>query len=176
MDLNKIQQLTKHFADARADLRALVSKIQQQVEAIERENLPRLKDLVGRAAEREAVLRQALESAPELFERPRTVVFHGVQVGYQQGRGRLTIPDPDRTIEKIKNQLDHPEQYLRIVETPDKTALGQLTADMLRRLGCELVETGDMVVIRPVRDDLDKAVSAILKKAVNAAQAKASKN
>ena len=174
--LPQIETLTRKFADAREELGDLVRAMQDKIDQIERANLPRLKELVARAASREADLRAAVESAPDLFERPRTVIFHGVKVGYQKGKGLLVIPDPDRTVEKIKTHLDCPENYIRTEETPDKVALAQLPVADLRRLGCEITDTGDQIVIRAVNGEVEKVVNALLKKATAATLAAASNN
>jgi hypothetical protein len=165
MNLTDIETLTKKYADARERLGGVITELNDLIERAKRERLARIKELVAVAAERQANLHAAIEGSPELFDRPRTVVFHGIKVGYQKGKGVLEISDAQRTLAKIKELYDCPENYLHIIEKPNKDALAQLPAADLRKLGCTLTETGDQVVIRPVDSEVDKIVNALLKDA-----------
>lgn len=174
--LTDIEALTRKYADAREELSDLLRAMNEKLEQVKRATLPRCRELVNRTAEREAKLRAAVEDAPDLFQRPRTVIFHGVKVGFQKGKGVLDIPDADRTLEKIKTLLENPANFIRITETPDKQALAQLPVADLRKLGCTLTETGDQVVIKPVDGEVDKIVNALLREAAAAELEAASKN
>lgn len=176
MNLTDIESLTHKYADAREELGDLLRGMNEKLEQIKRATLPRLKELVGKTAEREANLRAAVEGTPDLFERPRTVIFHGVKVGYQKGKGILEIADAERTLEKIKTLLDNPANFIRIKETVNKEALAQLPAADLKKLGCTITETGDQVVIRAVDGEVDKIVNALLKEAAEMEFAAASRN
>lgn len=172
MTLTEIETLTRKYADAHEELSGLIGAMQEKIEQIQRANLPRVKELVARLAEREANLRAAIEGAPHLFSRPRTQIFHGVKVGFQKGRGLLEIPDPERTLQRIKAHLDHPERFIRVRETPDKEALATLAVDELKKLGCTITDTGDQIVIRPVNGQVEKIVAALLREASEADEAR----
>ena len=168
MTLTDLEQLTRKYADAREELGDLIRAMNDKIEQVKRANLPRIKELVARAAEREGHLRAAIEGAPDLFTRPRTVIFHGIKVGWQKGKGILEIPDPDRTVELIKKHFPGlADVYIRVKETPDKEGLMNLSAADLKKLGCTVTQTGDQVVIRAVNGEVDKIVNALLKEAAD---------
>jgi hypothetical protein len=164
-DLTPIQQHCRLFADAREALSDVVTLLNDQIEALKRKHLADIKRLVARAAERHAALKAGIEAAPELFEKPRTHVFHGIKVGYQKGKGGIEISDEQFTLQRIKDLHGCSGDYLRVIEKPNKDALAQLPAADLKRLGCTIVDTGDQVVIRPTDTAVDKLVTALLKEA-----------
>lgn len=165
--MNRIEKRARDYADVRGELSVLVTALNEKIEALTREKLPALKRLAARAAERHADLAAALAAAPQLFDKPRTTVFHGIKVGYRKNEGRIEFDDADALVERIQELLETPEQYLRTVVTPDKEALATLPGHDLKRLGCRLVETTDAVVIKPVAGDLEKQVTALLKGALD---------
>jgi phage host-nuclease inhibitor protein Gam len=164
--LNRIEKRAREYADIRAELATLVTALQEKIEALTREKLPVLKRLAARAAERHAELEAAVLAAPQLFEKPRTAVFHGIKVGFRKNEGRIEFEDADALVERIQELMEEPEHYLRTVITPDKEALATLPGHDLKRLGCRLVETTDAVVIKPVAGDLEKQITALLKDAM----------
>jgi hypothetical protein len=130
--------------------------------------MPLLKKLIARAAESHAELEAALLAAPQLFEKPRTVVLHAIKVGFRKNEGRIEFEDADAVVNRIQQLLDVPERYLRVTIQPDKEALATLSGSDLKRLGCRLVETTDSVVIKPVAGDLEKQINILLKGALDA--------
>jgi hypothetical protein len=166
MNLPDIQRLTKPYADARGQLAEVVTEVKREQDAILRKKLPVIRELVARAAEREANLRAGIEGNPDLFVQPRTQVFHGVKVGLQKGKGGIEFDDADKVLELIhKNYGDEALGLIHVVETPDKKMLADLPVEELKKLGCTVVNTGDEVVIRPTDTNVDKIVTALLKDA-----------
>jgi hypothetical protein len=167
MNLTDLQSLTQPYANARGQLANVVVELNDAIEALKRKKLPMIKDLVARAAEREAKLRAAIESAPQLFEQPRTVIFHGIKIGLQKGKGGIEFDDPDKVLALIRKNFTEDEAavLIRSVETPDKTMLKDLPVSELKKIGCTVGNTGDEVVIRPVDTAVDKIVNALLKAA-----------
>ncbi len=162
--MNEIDTLTRRYADARAAVAEIVAKMHEGIEAIKRDNLPALKRAIGRAAERDAELRALVEDAPQLFVKPRTVVMHGIKVGYQKGKGAITFTDADTVVRLIRKHL--PEQADVLIKTTEKVVkagLKELEVKDLKRIGCAVEVTGDMVVISPTDSDVDKLVTALLK-------------
>lgn len=155
--LGDIEALTKKFSDAHGALSAAVRALREAQEHIARERMPAIKKLLATAAERKATLKAAVESAPALFDRPRTVVFHGVKVGMQKGKGGITWDDEAKVVERIKRIfLGEASALLRIEETPDKEAIAKLNAGDLRRIGCQIESAGDQVVIRPTDSEVEQ--------------------
>lgn len=162
--LEGIEATTKNYRAARDLLGGRVRQLQDELEAAKRRAEPLIRAALQSAKAAEQELSAAIASSPGLFRKPRTQVFHGVKVGIEKGKGALVIADQEQTLKLIRKHLD--DQYELLVKTtlkPVKSAIGQLTAADLKRIGVELCETGDQVVIRPVDSELDKMLDALLK-------------
>jgi len=164
MTLPDLELLTRKYADARGRLAGLITELNDIIERAKRERLARVKELVAVAAEREANLRSAIEGSPELFEKPRTLIFHGVKIGYVKQRGKIEWDDPDRVVELIRAHFNE-RGLLRVSYVPDRASLAGLTVAELKKIGCRATEDGDKAVVLPVDSEVDKIVSALLKDA-----------
>lgn len=165
-DLTTIESLTKAFADARQTLAARVRQVEAEVQAVQARHLPALREAVDTAANTRARLETAIEEAPHLFVKPRTVQWHGVKVGFEKGKGAITWDDPDQVIRLIRKHLpEQAETLIKVDEKPVKKALGQLTTAELKKIGCTVVESGDRVVVRATDSEIDKVVDQLLRAA-----------
>jgi len=169
MTLAQIEQLTKEFAEARERLAQLVGDIESELQAVKRRHMAQLKRFVAGTAERHARLKEAIDSSPALFTKPRTLIINGVKVGFQKGKGGIEFDDADRVVELIHKYFgDKADTLLLKIERPCKDAIAELPAVDLKRIGCTVVASGDQVVIKPARDgEVDKIVNALLKDAVD---------
>lgn len=168
MSMQEIERRAKALADYREKLAGLVSSLNEGIEALQREQLPGIRRAVNAVAERQDQLRQVIEDHPELFVKPRTVMFHGVKLGYAKGKGSIEFDDAAAVVRAIKRL--HPDQVdvlVAVKESPVKTALAQLSAQELRRLGVTVEDIGDVVVISFADSAVDKAVKALLKAAID---------
>ena len=164
--LAEIDARAKKFADARESLAAIVANLNAGIEALKRQAMPEIKRAVSRASEHHDTLKTLIESAPELFARPRTITLHGVRVGYTKGKGGITWDDPDAVVAAIQKHFpDRADALIRWTGKPLKEAINQLDVADLKRIGCRVVGTGNQVVIKPVDSDVDKLVDALLKDA-----------
>lgn len=162
--LNDIEARTRNYRAARDLLGERLRQLNDRIEAAKREAMPLIRSALATAKAAENELSGAIESAPQLFRRPRTVIFHGVKVGIEKGKGQIRIEDADRTLTLIKKHLpDQVELLIRTQEVPLKTPIAQLTAADLKRIGVEIVEAGDQVVIKAVDGELDKMLNTLLK-------------
>lgn len=164
--LGDIERLTKEFADARDRLGATLRDLNDRIEMLKRQFLPGVKTQVGIAAEKKLDLKNAIESSKTLFESPRTIIMHGVKVGLQKGKGK---------IEWEKDQTDHIVKFIEkhfsemadiLIQTtkkPIKKALSNLSVAELKKLGIEVDDTGDQVVIKPTSTDIEKWVDKLLR-------------
>lgn len=163
MTLADIEALTRQYADARAALAERVQQLEDEVASLRRQRLPAIRRALATAQERRERLAAAIAEAPQLFERPKTVIFHGIRVGYQKGRGSITWEDDARVCALIRKHMpDRADELIRIIERPLKTALAQLPTAELRRLGVQVVETGEEIVIRAVDGELDRLIERLL--------------
>lgn len=165
--LTDIEAKTKAYAIAHEKLVAAVADLNTQLEQAKRKALPDIKHCVARALERRSELRAALADAPEIFEKPRTHIFHGVKVGYGKGKGKVEFDDADKVCALIRKHLpDQAEVLILTEEKPNKEAIAALDASDVKRIACQVTGTGDAVVIKPTDSDVDKIVKALLKEDV----------
>jgi hypothetical protein len=165
--MNEIEKRAQSYAELRDQLSAIITELNEKVESITREKMPLIKKLVGRSAEKHAELKSAIEASPELFAKPRTVVFHGIKCGFRKNEGHVEFDDAESVVKKIKQYFSNPENYLCIVEEPNKEALTTLSDNDLKRIGCRVTETGDEVIIKPTDSQVEKKVKALLKGALD---------
>lgn len=169
--LAEIDTLTKSYADARGALAEHVTALQDEIEHAKRLKLPLIKHWVAKAAEAKAKLHAAIEAAPDLFVKPRSLVVHGIKVGFQKAKGAIWWADRARVVELIKKHFPaRIDELVKVTESPKKKALQDLPVADLKRIGCMVEEAGDQVLIKPVDSDVDKLVAALLGEATEEAE------
>lgn len=169
--LEAIEAKAKAYADRREMLGDYLAMIDRELSAIKKKHLKELKRRVAVAAEYETELRAAIESAPDLFEKPKTQIFHGIKVGYRKGKGKIEWEDDATLVALIKKKFPDDVAHLIITtEVPSKKGLEDLDAAELRKLGVTVEETGEQVVLKPVESDIEKLVKALLKGAMEEAE------
>jgi len=162
--LADIEKLTKDYSLARASLREKVELLNEEIEKIKKARLPQIRKAVEQASERQQALRVAIEESPELFEKPKTVVFHGIKVGFQKGKGEIAWEDEDTVVRLIyKHFPEQADTLIKTIQKPLKTALAQLSVADLKKIGVTVTETGDEVVIKATDTEIDKLVNTLLK-------------
>jgi len=165
--LQEIEKLAEYYANVRDELTGRVQLMQQQMQQVQAEHTPRIRQLVRLVARNHANLHAAIEKHPELFERPKTIVAHGVRFGYIKQRGKVEIEDEETTIARIRKVLpeEQAELLIRVRESVDKNAVADLVVSDLKRLGITITDDRDVVVIKSVDSEVEKLVAALLKDA-----------
>lgn len=159
------------LSNARLQLGALVQQLNAGLEALKANEMPAIRVAIDAATAAWAELEAGIQSNPALFIKPRTVAAHGVTFGIQKSKGAIKVPDDDKTVALIRKNL--PEQakvLISMKEVPVKKALEQLSAADLKRIGVQVTEGQDTVVIRPAPSDVDKLVKALVKAEVEPAE------
>lgn len=165
--LEEIEQQAKIYAGAREKLAEIVTALNDGMEALKRSHMARLKNAVNRAAEAGDSLHALIEASPDLFVKPKSVVLHGIKLGYAKGKGKVEWDDPDQVVRLIhKHYPDLADVLITTTEKPAKDALNNLTAAELKKLGVSVTEGGDAVFIKPADSEVDKLVNALLKGAM----------
>lgn len=162
--LSEIEKLTKAFADVRQQLAERVRSLEDEIMGLKRRRLPVIKNTVNAVIERQSHLKAALEDSKDLFVKPKTLIIHGVKVGFQKAKGKITWADDAQVVKLIKKHL--PEQadvLIKTTEKPIKDALTNLPAADLKRIGVTVEETGDQPVIKATDSEIDKFVDGLLK-------------
>jgi exonuclease VII small subunit len=170
-DMQAIERHTKAYAEARSKLAEIVDALQTGIDALKRNALPQIRRQVARAVEAEAELRALVEKHPALFIKPKTVVLHGVKVGFEKGTGAIQIDDEEQCVKLIERRFPElVDQLIKVEKKPLKAGLATLTVAQLKSVGATVTEAGDRVVIRAVDKDVDKLVTALLKGATEEAK------
>lgn len=162
--LGEIEILTKDYSESYEKLSGKVTELNDEIEASKRKFMRYIKSFAEDAVEKKSKLSNAIEGSPELFTSPKSIVMHGMKVGLQKGKGKITVPDEEKTILLIKKNLpDQAEILIKSEEKLVKPALNNLTAGDLKKVGLNLIESTDEVLIKPTGSDIDKIVNALLK-------------
>lgn len=167
MSLPDIERRAKALAETRERLSAIVTELNAGIEALHRAQMPALRRAVAAVADRHDELKGLIEQHPELFVKPRTVVMHGIKLGYAKGKGSVEFDDADQVVRLIEKH--HPDQVdvlVQVEKTPVKAALAQLSAAELKKLGVTVEGTSDVVLIKPTDSAVDKTVKALMKAAI----------
>ena len=162
--LAEIEKLAKELAEARQNLREGLDELESEIMVIKKRFMPAIRKAVEKAAQRQQALKDAIAEAPDLFIKPKTVIFHGIRLGYMKGKGDITWEDTEQVVKLIKKHFpDSIDVLLKITETPVKTALAGLSVSDLKKLGVTVTETDDQVFIKPTDSEIDKMINALLK-------------
>lgn len=161
--MKHIEQLAAQYADARAHLVDRAGALQRQRDAIDNDHLPGIRAAHAQLGEAQIALRDAIEAAPELFDKPKTRVLHGVKFGYQVFKGRVEFADEQATIARIRKLLpeDQQELMIRKVESVHKPAVNDLSAADLKRLAITVTPDQDRVIIKSTDTAVDKLIKAL---------------
>lgn len=169
--MNEIETRAEKLARANAEIANIAGAMQEAFDAIKRVELPKLRRAVEKAAQHHEALKAMIEASPELFEKPKTVTFHGIRMGYMKGKGGIAWDDTDAVVQAIMKYLpDQAEQLIRWTGKPLKEAINQLDVATLRKIGCRVVDTGESVLIKAVDSDFLKLAETLLKDATEEAR------
>ena len=161
--LRDIQGLAGAHAKARALLSKRVGHLRADMDTLRGRRLPGIKRALEEVRRSNDELRLAIEGAREKFRRPRSRTFHDIRLGLKKAKGSMRWASDERVVELIKQHMpDQVEVLVKRTEKPVKTALQQLSAADLKKLGVSIVGAGDEVFIKPSDSDLDKLIVALL--------------
>jgi hypothetical protein len=163
MTFSEIERLAKEFSDARTALRERVEVLNEGLTALKKRYLPGIRNAVEKAKEKQANLSDAIDGSRDLFVKPRTMTLFGIKFGIEKQKGKLEWEDKGVVVKLIKKFFpDSWEAYVKVKENPMKKTLATLPSADLKKLGIQVTETGDAVVIKPTDSEIDKLVDALL--------------
>jgi hypothetical protein len=167
--LADLEQRTGAYDKACAQLETTIAELEADLEAVKRKYLAGLKRQASIVAGAEAELHCAIECAPGLFKKPKTLIINGVKVGFGISQGKLVFDEQDEVLHLIKKyRKDDKDILIRTSEELNKDALRALTATDLAKLGCRIDGAGDVVVLKRVAGDVEKLVNNMIHKLVEA--------
>jgi hypothetical protein len=154
------------LAQARDHLSFLVAKLQTEIEAVNKLHLPAIRRAVAKAIGCQEEVGTLLVDGKSMFEKRRTRIFHGIKVGWCKQKGALIIDDPDKTVQLAERLFsDNPDLLAILVnttKTPNKKAIRDLPVSDAQKIGCQIKDSTDAMVISPVDDAVEAIVSALL--------------
>lgn len=163
-EFDSIDKAAKALRAARDTLTDRASTLNEELEAAKRRAMRGLRASVAQVAQAQADLLAAIAEAPQLFVRPRSVVLHGVKLGYQKGKGKIDWEDDAKVVKLIRKHFnDQFDVLVKTSEEPIKAALGNLSVDELKRIGVTVESTGDVAFAKDTTAAVDKLVKALLK-------------
>ncbi len=161
--MTDIENLTKTFAGARDELASRLDALREEQAAAKRRRLQGIKNALQRVQASYDELHAAVEASPQLFDKPKTRVLHGIRVGWIKQRGKLEIADTAATVKALRKLLgDEADAYIKVTESPVRSALANLPAKDLQRCGIAVADDVDAVVIKAASGDLDKLIDALI--------------
>lgn len=169
--VKEFETISKDFADARLVLSDRMRAMNDEIEAIKRKYLPIIRHAVNKAKSLKENLSNAIEESRDLFKRPKTMTVHGIKFGLQKVSDDIEWEDEETVINRIKKTMvGQINVLINTKETLCKTALKQLPAPDLKKIGVSLVEGKEQVLIKDTNSDIDKLVQKLLDEDKTAAE------
>lgn len=168
-DLSQIESQCQAYDRASNELEYLIANLEEDLNKVKQKHLRGLKKAAATVAGLEAALTDAIGNSPQLFEKPRTVVLHGVKVGFTSSVGKLEFDDADTVLAHIRKLFPEEKDLLiRTKHEPNKDALRNLSAQDLAKLNCRIVDAGDLVLVKRMAGDVEKLVGKLIDRMVEA--------
>lgn len=161
--VKEFETISKDFADARLVLSDRMRAMNDEIEAVKRKYLPIIRHAVNKAKSLKENLSNAIEESRDLFKRPKTMTVHGIKFGLQKVSDDIEWDDEETVINRIKKTMvGQINVLINTKETLCKTALKQLPAPDLKKIGVSLVVGSEQVLIKDTNSDIDKLVQKLL--------------
>ncbi|MEW8522518.1 MAG: host-nuclease inhibitor Gam family protein [Candidatus Thiodiazotropha endolucinida] len=161
-NLKEIEGRAEAHAKARDVLNDRLMVLEEEKRRIFKNHAKALRAAAKKVAQTHDELRIEIEANPELFNKPKTRIFAGIQVGLRKSPGKMDF-NPKKTIPAIKKQL--PRQKKSLIKTEEKVitkAIGNLSADTVKKIGVKVIPGKDQVVIKPADSEITKLIDAWL--------------
>lgn len=165
VDMTAIELTAKRLADAKRVLESELQRADQKLAKVREECGERLKAAALAVSSQEAELRDLARRAPALFQKPQSVEFDGVRVGWRKGKGRLELPAADVLIKRINAQLTlkQKQSVLKVKITVLKGPLAKLSGEILKKLGVNLTAAAQEPFVSYPKSATEKLVDWWLK-------------
>lgn len=161
-ELTVIEHAAREYNDEALELDAKVDAFKAGLQALVADHLPAIRRQVGVVARREAELTALVEQHPEQFEKPATLVLHGVKVGYSTSVGALAFDDEATVIRLIETRMaDRVDELVRVERSLNKDAVKRLDEKEQKLIGCRIDGAGRVVLVKRAAGELDKMVDRL---------------
>ena len=162
MKMQELEKMTNDYAKCFSALRDDVEALNWEIEEIKNKHLGAIREKVNLAKSAESKLKKSIVECEACFNKPKTLVLHGIKIGFQKKKG--TINFADNSIDLIKSKLQKHEPALLITkQSISKTYAQRLSVAEIKSIGGEVVADKDEIVIKSVDSNVDKLVNQLLK-------------
>lgn len=171
-EFDPIDKAAKNLRASRDTLSQRASMLNFELEAAKRKAMRGLRASVAAVSQAQAELLATITESPQLFVKPKSVVLHGIKLGYAKGKGSIEWEDDEQVCKLVRKHM--PDQFdilVKTTEKPMKTAMNFLTVAELKRIGVTAEDTGDVAFAKDTTAEVDKLVKALLKGAEDEAAA-----
>lgn len=160
-----IEKLAVVHSDAHANLMQAVAALEEAQARLEAKHMPQIRRLLDQAAKTETALREAVAAEPELFQKPKTMTVAGIRFGFMKGPGGYFVADEGAVIERIKKLCTKEERdkLIAVKESLRKAGFDELDGATLKKLGVEVENDKEVVVVKPVDGKVSQFVKNLLK-------------
>ncbi|MCU7934153.1 MAG: hypothetical protein KZQ99_04640 [Candidatus Thiodiazotropha sp. (ex Dulcina madagascariensis)] len=161
-NLKNIEAHAKAHAKARETLNERLLGLEDEKRQLIRKHLKGLRAAVATVARTHNELHTEIDVSHGDFQKPRTRVYEGIQVGLRKSSGSLKF-NPKQTITAIRRYL--PDQEAVLIKVEEKVvskAVSSLSADVLKKIGVTVIPGSDQVVIKPTDSEINKLIDAWL--------------
>jgi hypothetical protein len=159
----ELERLASQLAQAHTEIHSYTSTYVEAVQEFRKACARKLRGPVKRAADLETEIRTLIDGNRELFASPKSRLLHGIKLGLRKQPGGLKWDEEDLVLARIRKVLkEQADTFIKTTEKPVKDALAGLPADMLKKLGIEVVGAKDVAFVATTKDDPTKLVDAIL--------------
>lgn len=163
------------------EMETIIADLEKELGEVKHKYMAALKRKVGQVARCEAELTQIIEASPELFAKPKTMILHGVKIGFTLSKGSVEFDDDDeqnvvRRIQALCGCTDEfktddtfvgrESEFIRTKFAVNKVAVSRLSAEDLERIGCRIDGAGDVVCVKRVAGDVEKIIDKMIAKLV----------
>lgn len=159
--MDRVETDASAYSTARDLLRVRLEKMNTELGRVRAKHLPGLREAAITARRLKTNLEATLRAHPKQFESPRKVQIQGVNCGYQ--KVKQTVEAGPNTVALIEKHF--PEKVETMIEVTRKvipSSLQGLSPGDRQKLGCTVKGGEDVIVIKPVKDPLNKLLDKIL--------------
>lgn len=167
MSILLIETQTKKYAKAYNALTASITEMEKEIESVKNKYLPEIKTGVIKLKAANKELYDTIDANKDFFVKPKTQIYHNIRVGLSKGKGKKEF-DEAKTIKLIKKNFPYKvKQLIKVEEKVISKSLDKLSVSDLKKIGVNIIEAQDEIVIRPVDSEIRKAIDKIIKEINN---------
>ncbi len=164
--LGQIETACNEYELESAALEKQIDNLDADLAEVKRKHMAALKRQAAVVANREAFLRDLVESNPELFKRPRTMIVAGVKIGFTASAGKVEFTDDEENvIRRITRFLEaDAANLIRVTREVNKDAVRNLPAADMAKIGCKIEGACDTVLVKRMAGEVEKLINKLITK------------